>query len=291
MQITIINENNESFFDTLIGEFWRKRENNQLYAGVIDGEGNAVSAAVFEAAESGLALLFVATDPVRRRKGYAGFLIREIAKRLPSYGIGRMDCVVYLGRDKENREEREMEKIRRNFLIKNGFFLHRLPAERRIYSMGDIFRTNVPMEEPEGIVVKKPSELTEEELIQISQLGSVAEEAGVYMVPENFVSDQNNYGGVLFEGNKAMAMLSAWPLLDGVQLDSMFLRNNRVELIQYLMDRAIRQIEKDYGPEARLYVDIVGQKVLDYLKGSLKKIGLEPLEVFDTYMAVREGNR
>ncbi len=289
MQITVISENNESFFDTLIGEFWRKREDNQLFAGVIDEEGNAVSAAVFEAAESGLALIFIATDPVRRRKGYAGFLIEEIAKRLPSYGIGRMDCVVYLGRDKENREEREMEKIRRNFLIKNGFFLHRLPAERRIYSMGDIYRTNVPMEEPEGICVKSPSELTEKELVEIYRLGGLAEEAGIYMVPERFVSEQNNYGGIIFEGQKAMAMLSAWPLLDGVQLDSMFLRNSRVELIQYLMDRAIRQIGQDYGPEAKLYVDIVGQKVLDYLKGSLKKIGLEPLEVFDTYMAVRGG--
>ena len=72
MKLTMITDENIGYFDPAVGERFRSRKENELFAGVIDDAGEAVAAAVFLEEEGSLILDLIGValgrdDPAQSR--------------------------------------------------------------------------------------------------------------------------------------------------------------------------------------------------------------------------------
>ena len=276
MTLTIIDEDNIKYFKNAIGERYNERMDNELFAGVMDDDKNAVAAGVFEETPEGLFLSFIAVSEEKRRQGIGTFLLNGIAKLAKNAGINSMDTVFYLD------EKNEGAKGFQEFLKYNGFEINEIEGKRSVYDIYKIKElppfTTDRLRRPYRI--KSSVELNEKEKEMVLAIDNPM------INPYDFISLKNRYGGVLFNKDEICAMLVAEPFNDGIRIGSIYGDGEGVSMFPYLFEHAREVLERESMEIDELYVDTVGEKTAFYEEMLLGKMGMTPVRSYNACGAI-----
>lgn len=288
MVLTLINSQNVYFFDGLIGERYEARDKDELYLGVIDNN-VAVCAAAFTFFERRARLKYIATDPQKRRKGYAAFLLKSAMDYMKTSMVDTFDAVIFLPSN-EWRMDADIatadypkaegpEEALLGLIESVGLKCQRLNLIRTVYSLEQI----------EGCLgtglvsgnVKKLEELTAEEKQTIYEAeednaGSVA-----YINPAVYVSKRNKYGRFYVEEGSIKTMVSCRQFADGVLIDSIYAGPGGMAHIDELYLAILKAVKADYKKDTKVYIDTFGTKLIQYQQ---KRIPVKPKELLVTYV-------
>ena len=126
MIMTLIDDDNIRYFEAVIGERYSEKNENELYAGVIDDAGEAVAAGIFVDTPDGPEVDFIAVSDDRRRQGIGSFLLREMKTVCKKSGIGSMHATLFTEKEEAASDANFL------FLKKNGFEMNELDARRSV---------------------------------------------------------------------------------------------------------------------------------------------------------------
>lgn len=276
MTLTIIDEDNIKYFKNAIGERYNERMDNELFAGVMDDDKNAVAAGVFEETPEGLFLSFIAVSEEKRRQGIGTFLLNGIAKLAKNAGINSMDTVFYLD------EKNEGAKGFQEFLKHNGFEISDIEGKRSVYDMYKVMDlpafTGERLKRPYRL--KSPAELNEKEKELVLAVNNPM------INPKEFISLNNRYGGVIFNKDEVCVMLVAELFDEGVRIGSIYGDGGGLEFFPYLFEHAREVLGREGMEIDELYVDTVGEKTAFYEEMLLGKMGMTPVRSYNACGAI-----
>ncbi len=275
MIYTIIGEENQKYFQAVIGEYLEDGAHNRLMAGVINDDGEAVGAGVFSDYGEILSVDMIAVTREHRRKGVGSFLLAETEKLAKKAGMKEMSAELFV-------EEGGKEEEFISFLNKNGFVGEYIPAKRTVYPLDDMVHlTYAKTGVTEGLAFVCASDLTDKQREQVES----AEENGADT--EALLSGDNEYGGFLFKGEELICGLAVEPFLEGVRFSSVYSTGDIQKLLA-LFDIAAEKIRSVGGALDFLYVDTVSEGLAEFESLITKKHGASPEKVFRAYASRKE---
>ena len=270
MRLTLIDDDNISFFEKAIGDRYAKKKENELFAGVIDDENKACAAAVFSEQPEGLYLEHIAVDDERRRQGIGSFLISEMNKTAKRSGVKNMYAVFFAG------EEDEGSKSFTAFLEKNGFTITRPEVKRSVYDIQEVLRlpsfVKGPLKRP--FRIKTPAELSEKDMESINGIDDPMVD------PADVSSYKNRYGCVLFEKDEIRAILVAEMFGKGIRIGTLYSTGEGASFFGYLFEHAMEIARSESTELEELVVDTAGEKMEKFEKLFFEKMKVRSVKCF-----------
>ncbi len=277
MKLTRITEQNFHYFDEETQRHFAQKKEGELFAGVLDEKGCAVAAGLFSEYPRGLMLESLAVGEEHRKKGIGSFLLREMLSLAGQAGMEEMSTLFF------SDPEAEGEKIWRSFLSKNGFFFTDAEGKRSLYDLSDVLQATpfVRGSLKRPFRIKKPGELSGEEKERIRRIKAPLVD------PEEVISLDNRYGGVMFEKKEICAMLVCAPFQNGVRLSSLYGNGGGVSLFPHLFEHAREAVRNECMGYEALYIDTAGKNTAEFETLFLGKLGIGAVREYEACAAVR----
>lgn len=279
MKFTGITEANAACFESVIGAYWQEQRTDCLFVGVVDEEEAAVGAAAWAATSKTLSLLAIGVDEKKRRKGFGTGLIRESKRIADRHGIMTLEAAFF---GEEDLSENELAL----FFTHCGFEIKKAPVERQIYLLEDL-RSEDPFPEirtGELGVFCEGKDLGEDKKAELIRLSLDDKSMIPYLDTELFFSEENQFGGVLMDGEKILSAATIVPFEDGVRLDQLYGTLFDLPATRTLLKHCLERVRKD--PKCkRLYLDVGGEKLLELQKKRFEKVGIRAEQSLQGYIA------
>ena len=280
MIMTLIDDDNIRYFEAVIGERYSEKNENELYAGVIDDAGEAVAAGIFVDTPDGPDVDFIAVSDDRRRQGIGSFLLREMKTVCKKSGIGSMHATLFT-----EKEEAASDAIFL-FLKKNGFEMNELDARRSVY---DLYRlmslkpfATTALKRP--YTIKSVAELSEKDKGKIC--GKLDSEENNLVDPQKVISFENRYGGILFEKDEPRAMIAAEHFYGGVHILSLYGDGDGLRMFPYLFDHVKEAVRREGMELDELVIDTVGEKMAAFEERFMSGHDVDAVRRYQVYDAM-----
>ena len=279
MIMTLIDDDNIRYYEAVVGDRYVKRTENELYAGVIDDDGEAVAAGIFVDTPDGLEVDFIAVADERRRQGIGSFLLCEIKDVCKESGVGSMHATLLAERDEAASDALY------HFLEKNGFEIGELDARRSVYDLREVLSLPPFAEAPlkSQYLIKSVSELSEKEKEIICDMLDLK---SIMTDPHRVVSFENRHGGFLFEEDKIRALIVAETFRGAVHLVSLYGDGEGLKMFPYLFDHVKEAVRRDETEYDMLIIDTAGDKMASFEDHFLENSGVRAIKQYHVYNAV-----
>ncbi|MCR5279914.1 MAG: hypothetical protein K6E19_10790 [Lachnospiraceae bacterium] len=286
MRITEIDDNNERFFDAVIGERYGKRKGTETFLGLVDDEDLAVGAAVVEADGADLMLSYIGIAENRQRQGLGSFFIKSIIESIDDNLYDGLQVILFL----KNGEEKGPVP---QFLIKNGFSCRKIDGRRTVYDLNAVIKgkdLTADRQYDKGKIVE-PGAVTEKLKKKLRETEEGLEmNAGAYFSADRIVSKDNEFGGIYVKGEEIMAALCAVPFADGVRVESIYAAQDGSDGLYELIEHAKARVSKSGVFSGNLYIDTIGSVLMRFEDAKMGYMGVKPVEAFEAFVFERGKN-
>ena len=236
--LTLITEENIAAFRPAIGEEFDRREDDDLFVGVLDDARQAAAAAAFREEAGTLWLLRIADDEAHRGQGYAHFLMEEMKQRCKEGGIREIGTHLFLP---EGEEEGPWCK----WLRRQDFTFAEIPAKRYRIRLSALYEKQPFMKRSlrEGDEIKQTGD--------------------------------GPFDLVLIKKKISVAELHAEPFGKEIYLSNVSAKAGHFSDVRFLIDEALTRIREQAGAVEFLIMDIGGNRLMEYVEASLRHQGIE----------------
>ncbi|MCR5092874.1 MAG: hypothetical protein K6B72_02770 [Lachnospiraceae bacterium] len=249
MTLTRITEENIRCFYGLLGPWWDDKAPSDVLIGGVDDDGDAVSACSLSVSGLTVVINFFAVSPSLQRIGIGRNFLIEVCMYVLKTGFQKIESIYF----KEGDEELVWEE----FLKDANFHVEKFGVIRNYYSFEEVKKL-VPTDIgdlPDGCEIVRGVDHSVEEAEKILAMAEAAEEKGAYVNADSIFSEDNRYGGVLYEDGEAVAALSAVPFEGNIRIETILVDPRRTKNVRYLMAYMMKQAEGERTCPAQICIE------------------------------------